>query len=243
MTNFALLNIDEHQDLRVITDHAAQYGDNVMFAMTFPFEFRSIQTHYPIFFHRDDNGDYYPVALFGFKEGENLFLNESGWNANYVPAMIRREPFLIGYQGSEDQEKEGKARVVSIDMDHPRVSQEQGEALFRPLGGRTPYLEEAATLLEQIYGGYVHNKTFVAALEEHELIESVTLDITLNDDSKGQLLGFFAINEEKVEQLPGHVLEEFNRQYILMPLFMVLASVSNVRALIDLRNQRLKDQR
>lgn len=242
MTNFALLNIDDHQDLRIITDHAAKYGDNVMYAMTFPFEFRSIQAHYPIFFHRDDKGDYYPVALFGFKEGENLFLDESGWNADYIPAMIRREPFLIGYQGSEDQDEAGKARVMSIDMDHPRVSQDRGEAVFRPLGGRTPYLEDAATLMEEIYGGYVHNKTFVAALEEHELIESVTLGITLNDDSQNQLLGFFAINEEKVEQLPGSVLEQFSQQKILMPLFMILASTGNVRNLIEFRNQRLKDQ-
>jgi hypothetical protein len=242
VTNFALLNIDDHQDLRIITDHAAKYGDNVMYAMTFPFEFRSIQAHYPIFFHRDDKGDYYPVALFGFKEGENLFLDESGWNADYIPAMIRREPFLIGYQGSEDQDEAGKARVMSIDMDHPRVSQDRGEAVFRPLGGRTPYLEDAATLMEEIYGGYVHNKTFVAALEEHELIESVTLGITLNDDSQNQLLGFFAINEEKVEQLPGSVLEQFSQQKILMPLFMILASTGNVRNLIEFRNQRLKDQ-
>ena len=240
MTNFALLNIDDHQDLRVITDRAAKYGDNVMYAMTFPFEFRSIQAHYPIFFHRDDNGDYYPVALFGFEEGENLFLNESGWNADYIPAMIRREPFLIGYQGSEDQGDADKARVMSIDLDHPRVSQDSGEALFRPLGGRTPYLEDAATLMEEIYGGYVHNKTFVAALEEHELIESVTVGITLNDGSQHQLLGFFAINEEKVEQLPGSVLEEFSQQKILMPLFMILASTGNVRNLIEFRNQRLK---
>jgi hypothetical protein len=241
VTNFALLNIDEHQDLRVITDRASEYGDNVMYAMTFPFEFRNIQAHYPIFFHRDDNGDFYPVALFGFKEGENLFLDKSGWKANYVPAMIRREPFLIGYQGSQEEEELGKARVLSIDLDHPRVSLEKGEALFRPLGGRTPYLEEAASLLEQIYGGYVHNKTFVAALEKYELIESVTLDITLNDESKNQLLGFFAINEEKVEQLPGDVLEEFSKQLILMPLFMVLASMVNIRTLIDFRNERLKD--
>lgn len=240
MTNFALLNIDDHQDLRVITDRAAKYGDNVMYAMTFPFEFRSIQAHYPIFFHRDDNGDYYPVALFGFEEGENLFLNESGWNADYIPAMIRREPFLIGYQGSEDQGDADKARVMSIDLDHPRVSQDSGEALFRPLGGRTPYLEDAATLMEEIYGGYVHNKTFVAALEEHELIESVTVGITLNDGSQNQLLGFFAINEEKVEQLPGSVLEQFSQQKILMPLFMILASTGNVRNLIEFRNQRLK---
>ena len=81
MTNYALLNNDDHQDVCVITERSARYGDNVMYALTFPFEFRSVQALYPILFHSDSNGNPFPVALFGFQEGENLFLDESGWDA------------------------------------------------------------------------------------------------------------------------------------------------------------------
>jgi hypothetical protein len=212
-----------------------------MYALTFPFEFRNIQACYPILFHNDAKGELYPVALFGFQEGENLFLDESGWNASYVPAMIRREPFLIGYQGSEIQEDEDKPRVLSIDLDHPRVSKEEGELLFQPLGGRTPFLESIANLMEDIYTGYLHNRIFMEALQEHELVESVTLDITLNDGSENQMLGFQAINEDKVQQLPGDVLQDFSEKHLLMPLFMVLASMVNLRTLIELKNKQLED--
>jgi len=239
VSNFALLNNVDHQDIRVIAERSAAYGDNVMHALIFPFEFRSVQACYPILFQKDVNSNVYPVALFGFKENENLFLSDSGWDAAYVPAMIRREPFLIGYQGSEEQEEADRARVLSLDLNHPRVSKEHGEPLFQPLGGRTPYLEGAADLLEQIYQGYIHNKVFMAALQEHELIELVTLDITLNDGSQNQLLGFYAIDEDKVQQLPGNVLEKFNDQKILMPLFMVLASTVNIRGLVERKNRRL----
>jgi hypothetical protein len=240
VTKFALLNNADHQDVRVITDHSAKYGDNVMYALTFPSEFRSVQACYPILFHNDANGNPFPVALFGFQEGENLFLGEPGWDARYVPAMIRREPFLIGYQGSEDQEDEDKARVLSIDMDHPRVSREEGQALFQPLGARTRFLDGVTELMETIYNGHIHNKAFMAALQEHELIEAVTMDITLNDGSRNQLLGFQTINEDKVQRLSGDVLEAFSRQSILMPLFMVLASTMNLRALIDRKNATLQ---
>jgi hypothetical protein len=179
--------------------------------------------------------------LFGFQQQENLFLDESGWNASYVPAMIRREPFLIGSQTSKQGVDAEPARMLSLDMDHPRVNQEAGERLFQPLGGRTPYLDDVANEMEAIYQGYEQNKQFVGALQEQDLIESVNFDITLKDGSKNQLLGFYAINEEKLQQLPGSTLEAFSKAGFLMPIFMALASMTNMRALIELRNNRLEE--
>lgn len=241
MTNFALLNNVDHEDTRVITERAAEYGDNVMFAMTFPAEFRDLQAWYPILFHKDQDDNFYPLALFGFQKQENLFLDESGWHAGYIPAMIRREPFMIGFQESRQGGEADKVRVLSLDMDHPRVSSERGERLFQPLGGRTPYLEDVADLLEGIYLGLEHGKEFVAALEEYDLIESVTIDIMLRDESRNQLLGFYTINEEKLQELPGDVLESFSKRGFLMPIFMVLASMSNMHRLIEVKNAELGD--
>ncbi len=239
MANLALLNNVDHKEVRVITTRAAKYGDNVMFAPTFPAEFRSIQAHYPILFHRNPAGETCPVALFGFEQNENLFLDESGWHAAYIPAMIRRQPFMIGFQKPKDASETDPLRVLSLDLDHPRISTSEGQALFQPLGGRTPYLEETATLLESIYAGNAHGKQFVGALEAHGLLEQVTLDIQLADGSRNQLLGFYALNEEKVRQLPGLTLEDFSLRGFLLPLFMVLASTLNVRKLIELKNRRV----
>jgi hypothetical protein len=74
VTEYALLNNVAHQDLKVITERSARYGDDVMYCMTFPFEFRSVQASYPILMQQDSNGSLYPVALLGFQEKENLFL-------------------------------------------------------------------------------------------------------------------------------------------------------------------------
>lgn len=239
MANLVLLNNVDHKDVRIITTRGAKYGDNVMFALTFPAEFRSIQAVYPILFHRNPAGETSPVALFGFEQNENLFLDESGWQASYIPAMIRRQPFMIGFQKSKDASDTDPLRVLSLDMEHPRISSSEGQALFQPLGGRTPYLEEMATLLESIYAGDAHGKQFVKALEEHGLLEQVTIDIQLADGSRNQLLGFYALNEDKVRKLPGLTLEDFSLRGFLLPLFMVLASTPNVRKLIDLKSRRM----
>ena len=237
MSKFEPLNNVDHKDVRIITERSAAYGDNVMHVMTFPFEFRSVQAFYPILFHRDERGEFYPVALFGFESGENLFLDETGWHARYVPAMIRRQPFLIGFAADQAQGGEQR-RMLSLDPASPRVSKEKGERLFEPLGGRTPFLEEMANLLETLYHGAEHNKKFVDALQEHGLIESVTFDISLADGSRNQLLGFYAIDEEKVRGLSDAALGKLSREGFLMPLFMMLASTINVRTLVDLKNAR-----
>ena len=204
--------------------------------MVMPFEFRAVQAFYPIVLQQDTRGDLYPVALFGFQENENLFLGEDGWRAGYVPAMLRREPFLIGVAGGDDK----GPNMLSIDMAHPRVSTESGEALFQPLGGRTPWLETMVELLETIHAGHEHCRLFMEALKAHGLTEAFTWDITLNDGSRNQLVGFHGIDEEKVQALDGDALAHFGRQGFLMPLFMMLASIPNVQRLVDFKNAALE---
>ena len=238
MPNYALLNNVAHGDVKVITDRAPQYGDSIKQSLVFPFEFRNAQACYPILFQQDSQGDYIPIALFGFEDGENLFLGESGWQAPYIPAMLRREPFLIGYQESTAEGEPVRTRVMSIDMDHPRVNTEHGEPLFQPLGGRTPFLEKAADLLESIYLGIEHSKTFANALQRHDLLESMTLEIELKNGSRNQLIGFHCLNEEKVQGLAPEALGELNANGFLMPLFMVIASMGNLQALAELKNAR-----
>ena len=270
MPNFALLNNVEHQDVKIITERSARYGDNLMHAPVFPFEFRRVQAFYPILLQQDSKGGFQPVALFGFEQGENLFLDSSlhargspsrspaegslhargspsrspaegsGWQAAYIPAMLRREPFLIGFQKPQDPSEGDMMRVLSLDMDHPRVNTEVGEALFHPLGGRTDFLEDAANLLEAIYEGLEHGKAFVGALQEQDLIEAVTLEIPLRDGSRNQLLGFHCLAEEKVQALSGDVLGAFQEKGFLMPLFMILASMGNIQHLIEMKNRTLE---
>ena len=240
--DYALLNNVDHQDVKIITERSARYGDDIMLATAFTFEFRNVQAHYPILFQQSAPGDYCPVALFGFERGENLFLGDDGWQAPYIPAMVQREPFLIGFGESGASGAAERTRMLSLDLEHPRVNTEVGEPLFQPLGGRTPFLENAANLLETIYAGIDHSKAFGAVLAEHGLLEAVTFEIELNDGSRNQLLGFHCVAEEKVQELSGEVLGEFNASGYLMPLFMALASLARIQALVERKNLAVKQE-
>ena len=235
MPNTVLLNNVDHKDLRVITRRGARMGDAQMSAVTFPNEFRDIQACYPIVFRKTTDGlGFEPIALLGFEEEENLFLKGEQWDAPYIPMLIERQPFLIGIGGAR-----GDELMVHIDTDNPRVSQFDGELVFKPHGGSTDFLERATSLLQAIHQGLQDTPALLAALQEHELLEGFVLDIELNDGSQNRLVGFYTINEDKLSALGAEAIARLHQAGHLHAIYMVLASLSNFRMLIDRKNARL----
>lgn len=231
MPNSVLLNNVDHKQLRVITAHGARYGDDVMVAPTFAAEFRDLQASYPIVFRQSADAAFFePVALLGFQPGENLFLNGNRWDAPYVPMMIRRQPFLIGVNGDE--------LMINVDLDHPRISATEGEPVFLPFGGTTDYLQGIEALLSAIHNGMQTTPAFIAALRALELLESFVVDIELDDGTQARLAGFYTINEERLQSLPGADLERLSRAGHLGAIYMMLASLAQFRGLIDRKNRR-----
>src|SRR3546814_18297571 len=85
-----MLNNIDHRDLRVDTRRGARFGDQVMSSVTFPAEFRSVQAHYPIVFRATSDDGFQPIALFGLREGENLFLDGDRWDATCLPLAVEQ---------------------------------------------------------------------------------------------------------------------------------------------------------
>lgn len=238
MTHHVLLNNVDHGNLRVVTARSAGLGDDVMYTPTFPLEFRNLQAHYPIVFRKESaTGRFQPVALFGFEEGENLFLLDDGWDAPYVPLTIERQPFLIGFQ---QRREDGTARkpVVHVDLDSPRISTTEGEALFLEYGGVSDYLKRITSVLHTIHEGLESNRAFADTLLELDLLESFVLDVELEDRSQHRLIGFYTINEERLSGLSGEALAGLNESGWLLPVYMAVASLSNLRSLIERRRRR-----
>ncbi len=243
MPNFALLNNVDHRNMRVIRDYSSQYGDNEISVVTFPQEFRAIQNEYPIFLKKNaETGKFIPVALMGLRQNENVFLSEAGWDAQYIPASVKRRPFLIGVQPPKPGEGEQPSRLVYVDMDSPRLSEVAGDPVFLPHGGYSPYLETMVELLEYIQYGTELNEQFVDMLLASELLEVVALEITLKSGEQNNLAGLYTINEDKLNGLVGSAVAELHAKGFLECIYMVLASHANVLKLIARVEARLSTQ-
>lgn len=240
MANDVLLNNIDHKDLKVITRFGEQYGDKVWHTPTFPLEFRTLQGEYPIFFQKSaETGQFYPVVLLGFEQGENLYLDGETWKAGYVPLMIKRHPFLIGAQQYTENGEEKRRLVIHIDLDNPRVNETEGQTLFEEFGTNSPYLDQVASMLEAIDVGMQSCDDFMQQLLEFDLLESVTLDIELNNGSRNSLVGFYTIQEDNLNQLTAEQIAHLHSKGYLQSIYMVMASQSNISKLVELKNQQV----
>lgn len=235
MSNHRLLTAEDHRALRIDLATGAAFGDGVMSCLVVPNEFRRVQNAYPILFRLTPQRDrFQALAMFGFEPGENLFLDGGEWDARYRPLALQIQPFLIGHPATEGGDKQ-----IHVDLDSPRIaSGGEGVRVFDDLGRATPYLESIAERLGELDLGWQANDDFFAALTRHELLEPLTLEIELDDGSVNRLAGYHGIAEERLQQLDPGALGDLHAEGHLMPMFMALASLSNVAELVARKNRR-----
>ena len=239
-SNIVALNNIHHKDLKIITAYSEQHGNNVASVLTFPTEFAQIQREYPILFQKlPQTGEFQSIALLGIKAGENLFIRDNEWHASYIPAIVSSEPFIIGF---EDQSNVGGSEhqpIIYVDMNSSRISQKEGEAVFREFGGNTSYLEKITQNLHALYQGFSSSQAMFALFNELALIEPVSLEIKLNNDQMYRLQGNYTINPDKLAALDGHSLAKLHAAGFLECAFFVSASLNNMQKLIDIKNSRI----
>lgn len=232
----AILTADAHRNLKVRSDRAGDAGDAVMCAMVVPDEFRQVQNEYPILFRRNLEQDSFAAfAMFGFEDGENLFLDDRRWAARYLPLSIAIQPFLIGRPAGIDAPE----RQVHIDLDSPRLGSD-GVRIFEEDGSPTPYLEAVIEKLRVLDAGYAASAGFFAALRRYDLLEPLSLEVPLPDGTIHRLVGFHVIDEARLRALDPAEIAELHGAGHLMPLYMALASLANIGALVARKSQRLR---
>lgn len=248
MARIELLDNLSHKDLRINPSFSAKLGDKIASTITFITEFADVQKEYPILFRKDPENDVYQaVVLFGIQRDENLFLGNSpdghqkflGWNAAYIPAAVRRGPFSIGLRKKNEQNSEDVEPLVHVDVEHPKVSTEDGVRVFLEQGGSSQYLQRMVETLNLIRDGIGLNAAMFDAFARHELIEDVDIKIELKNEEKYRLSGFKTINADRLNQLSGEALAELSRSGFLQAAYFVVASLSNIQKLIDIKNSRL----
>lgn len=240
MTRHALLDNVTHKDLRILPGYGPGLGFEVNATRVFPVEFVQLQMEYPIVFMRNrESGHFEPVVVLGLEEGENLFLFGDSWDARYIPLSIQRQPFLIGFQETLESGVPQRQPVVHVDLDHPKVSQREGEPVFLEHGGESPMLERMASVLMTIHQGNEANQTFSKLLVGLDLIESSTMEFVLDNGEKFTLAGLYIINEERLRGLNGAALEAMHSKGHLKDVYMMLASMPNFRRLVDRKNRAL----
>ena len=227
MTHIVVLNNLVHRTVRVQAEAAAKFGDNQRFVQVVVTEFSLLVTHYPILFSKDtDTGAFFCGAMLGIDEGENLFLKEGKGHEGYRPLNLQRAPFFVS--GDE----------LAIDLDHPRIGADTGQALFNDRGEPTQYLESIKAAFQQLKPGIEMTKRFIETLLQLNLLEPVDIVLGFDDGTKRNLADLYTVNQDLLRMLPdASVLELFRRGYLQL-IYLLIASLKQIPVLAKKKNDR-----
>jgi hypothetical protein len=168
-----------------------------------------------------------PALILGLRADENLFVSAEGaWTGTYVPAFLRRYPFVFS--------EAGDTLALCIDTAHPGVNRDgRGERLFDADGNRTRYLNEMLQFASDYQAQHNVTRAFTARLIALDLLEPATANATLPDGTQYTLGGFRRLSAERLRALPDDAALDLFRSDALSLIYTHLASLGLMRGLLD----------
>lgn len=170
----------------------------------------------------------FPVAVLGMKERQNCYVTEEGaWDAQYVPAFVRRYPFV--FSQTEDKSK----LTLCIDESWDGFNQEgRGERLFDDRGERTPFLERLLGFQQDYHRNFEQTKLYCKRLQELDLLDAKKADFELPSGEKLSFGPFKAVSRDKLNALSAKKLAELAMTGALEIVYAQMWSMSNLSTML-----------
>jgi hypothetical protein len=191
-------------------------------------EFMLAATEYAIVFTAAGD-DVLPAAVLGVRADQNLYLSaDAQWQAKYVPAFIRRYPFV--FSASEDK----KTLTLCIDESHPGFnSEDRGQRLFGDDGKPTAYVQQVLKFLQDYQAHFERTRAFGKRLKELNLLEPMQAQVTTPAGDKLSLGGFLTVTRNRLRTLGSDALAALAKTDELEMLYLHLYSLRNFNEVKD----------
>lgn len=186
-------------------------------------EFGHAASEYAIVFSSAGD-DIVAAAVLGSKsDAHNLYLSaEAQWRARYIPAFIRRYPFV--FAASAD----GKTLTLCIDDTHPGVNSEgRGQRLFDDDGRPSDFTQSVLKFLQEYQAQFERSKRFGKQLKALGLLQGMQASVTTPQGERLDLGSFLAVSREKLRALDRDALAALARTDELELIYLHLHSLRN----------------
>jgi len=202
-------------------------------------EFPVAGLSYPIIFAGEKHQ---PLAVMGINQEDNLFIQKDGAFVvgAYIPAYIRRYPFVLANDAQNQQ------LVVCIDRQASMLGELPDLAFFDAKGQPTEYTQGCIQFCNDFEAEARRTESFVNLLHSLDLFEVRHAQFTpVNPDgSQGepqQIAEYFAVSEEKLRALPAEKIKELFDNGALAQIYAHLTSLMGWDRLIALAIQRQQE--
>jgi hypothetical protein len=195
-------------------------------------EFQSAALCFPIIFAGEM---FQPLAVMGINADTNMFIRpDGGFEIGvYIPAYIRRYPFVLANDAARDQ------LVVCIDRDAPMLGELPDLAFFDAAGEPTEYTKNCIQFCNDFEVEVRRTESFVTLLRELDLFETRSALYTPPnpDGTPGApqtIAEYYAVSETKLKALPTERLNDMMQNGALAQIYAHLVSLNGWDRLISL---------
>ena len=195
-------------------------------------EFVLASLSYPIIFAGERHQ---PLAVMGVNTDANMFIQANGLfePGMYIPAYIRRYPFVLANDPANEQ------LVVCIDRNAKMLGDLPDLPFFDPAGQPTEYTKGCIQFCNDFETENRRTESFVALLTELDLLETRKQMYTPTnaDGTAGQpqqVAEYFAVSEEKLKALPDAKIRELIDNGALPQIYAHLISLNGWDRLVGL---------
>jgi len=232
----APLDAKAHADLALKKDFGLGFTKGVNAVPVNLIEMPQICHFYPIAFAPDGNAT--PVAILGLRDNENLFLDPKGqWEEDtYIPAYIRRYPFIFSEMPGSDNLSLCLEMVDS-------VTEKAGEQRFFDADGKPSQLSQnALEFCKSYHAAAQHTMAFAKALSESGLLVERQAEIHVAGGKKISFSGFRIIDEQKLAAMDDKTFLDWRKKGWIPFLYAHLFSGAQWQRLTRLLNKRMENK-
>ena len=175
-----------------------------------------------------------PVVLLGLRTGQNSYLHgASEWSARYVPAFVRRYPFVFSRSDAP------AGCVLCLDEDYPGFNTDgEGDPLFTEQGKPAPLLVQALDFLKEYERQDQLTRAFCSELKRLALLTPMQANIASLDGQTRTVAGFQVVDRARLKALTGAELSTLANQNVLELVFAHLISLERLSSLLERESSR-----
>lgn len=194
-------------------------------------EFGMTAASYPIIFVGED---YTPVAVMGVRQGENLYVTADGQIEpdSYVPAFVRRYPFVFA------NDNQGDRLLLCIDRDAPMVTNQPEVPLFEN-GQPSPFTQNAIEFCQEFERQRRSTSEFAAIVKGMGLFEQKSVAFQPRDTAgnatgeQQKIADYWAVDENKLNDLSEEQFKELRANGALGAIYAHMISLLNWQRVIN----------
>jgi hypothetical protein len=220
-----LLDREQHKALRLQPGDARFAASNQSVPLVAA-EFPQACLEYPIVFSKGQGDRWLALALTGLTLGSNAFVNAQGqWNARYVPASVRRYPFILA-EGDKQQ------LSLAADLAAPHLGA-QGEPLFDDKGEPTELARNVMSALADFQQQAANTHELLQQLDEAQVLSQQNLQVRLGDGQQAVVEGVWIVDEAKLRTLPADKVLAWFKTGQLAAIHAQMLSLRNLLPLLE----------